>query len=167
MVRRLSICLVVLGCLGLAGSAWASDTDTKTLTINATVKARAKLTLSPDTINFADADPDDLPSIAADYPVTVTAKVRTGSSSKPDLVVQANGDLKNANGDIIEIGNVSWNATGSGFKDGTMDKSTAQDVASWTGSGNRSGTLRFFLANSWDYATGSYTATATYTLTAP
>jgi hypothetical protein len=48
-----------------------------------------------------------------------------------------------------------------------MNKATAQTVGSWTGSGNRSGTQSYALANSWNYATGAYTAMATYTLTAP
>jgi hypothetical protein len=48
-----------------------------------------------------------------------------------------------------------------------MSKATAQSVASWTGPGNREGTVSFALANSWDYKTGSYTVGATYTLTAP
>jgi hypothetical protein len=43
-----------------------------------------------------------------------------------------------------------------------------QTAASWTGSGNRNdGTQTFSLANSWSYATGTYLATITYTLTSP
>ena len=38
----------------------------------------------------------------------------------------------------------------------------------WTGSGNHTGlTQTYALANSWAYATGSYAAVVTYTLTAP
>ncbi|MGQ9922155.1 MAG: hypothetical protein ACUVRZ_12630 [Desulfobacca sp.] len=165
MLKRLMVIalsgLVLLGC----GSAWAA-TDIKTLTINASVSARAKLTISPTTINFADADPDVTPSIPADSAVAVNARVRTGASSTATLQVSATNDLSNGT-ETIPISNVTWTASGSGFTGGTLSKTTAQDVASWTGSGNRSGTLSFFLANSWDYATGSYTTTAQYTLTAP
>jgi hypothetical protein len=51
---------------------------------------------------------------------------------------------------------------------GTMSSTAPVTVASWNpGSGNHSGTITPFLANSWDYKTGSYSATATFTLTAP
>ncbi len=141
--------------------------STQVLTINATVSARAELTLSPTTITFADASPTTTPSIQAGSVVTVTAKVRTGSSSTPTLVVQANGDLESG-GDTIAIGNVRWTASGAPFVAGTMNKTTAQDAAAFgTGSGSYSGTYTYFLANSWSYPTGSYSQTATYTLTAP
>ena len=50
---------------------------------------------------------------------------------------------------------------------GTMNKTTAQSAGSWTGSGNNAGTFTYALVNSWSYATGTYAATATYTLSAP
>jgi hypothetical protein len=50
---------------------------------------------------------------------------------------------------------------------GTLAKATAVSVASWTGSGNRTGTITPVLANSWTYPTGTYTAASTFTLTAP
>jgi hypothetical protein len=40
-------------------------------------------------------------------------------------------------------------------------------VGAWTGSGNQTGTQTYSLANSWTYATGTYTAALTYTLTVP
>lgn len=149
----------------VAGSAQAAS-DQQTLTINANVAARAKLSLLPSTINFPDADPDDYPAIAADSPVAVAAKVRTGASSTATLSVLANGDLVGGS-DTIPIDRVSWTASGAGFVGGTLSKSVAQPVASWSGSGSRSGTLNFSLVNDWSYATGNYTQTAVYTLTAP
>ena len=49
---------------------------------------------------------------------------------------------------------------------GTMG-TTATSLGSWTGGGNAAGTQTYQLANSWNYRTGIYTATITYTLTAP
>ena len=92
--------------------------------------------------------------------------MKTGSASTATLTVLAAGDLTSGT-DTIAISNVTWTATGAGFVAGTMNKTTAQSAGSWTGSGNRSGTFSYFLANSWSYPTGSYTATTTYTLTAP
>jgi hypothetical protein len=40
-------------------------------------------------------------------------------------------------------------------------------LGSWTGGGSQAGTQTYKLVNSWDYKTGTYTATITYTLTAP
>ena len=82
------------------------------------------------------------------------------------LTCLAGGDLTSGS-DTIPISDVTWTAEGSGFVAGTMNKTTAQPVGSWTGSGHRTGTLSFLLANDWNHATGSYTATATYTLTSP
>jgi len=149
----------------MAGVAFAAS-DEKNLTVNAQVDARAKLTLSHSTINFPDADPDEVPSISASQnPVTVTAKVRTGKNSTATLEHQAAGDLKSG-GDEISISNVTWTATGTGYVSGTMN-TTKQTAGSWVGSGSRTGSFSYFLANSWDYATGNYTVTTTYTLTAP
>jgi len=168
MGRRTVVSLVLVVCLAVvAGSvpAWGV-TDQQTLTINATVAARAKLTLGVAAISFPDEDVDATPSIPADEnPVDVTVKARTGSSDTVTLTVQANGDLQSG-GDAIAITNVSWTATGTGFVAGTMD-TVAQSAGSWTGPGEQTGTFSYFLANDWTYAPGNYTQTVVYTLTAP
>jgi hypothetical protein len=141
--------------------------DTETITINATVADRAKLTILPTTINFPDADPDLVDPIpATENSVSVEAKVRTSSASTATLTCLADGDLISA-GDVIDITNVSWTSTGAGYIDGTMDDAVDQSVGSWMGSGTYSGTFDYFLANSWDYDSGNYTQTVVYTLTAP
>jgi len=166
-VRKVSFVLVIgLGLVLMATGAFAV-TATQNLTVNATVSARATLSIGQTSIHFPDADPDATPSVPAnENAVSVTAKVRTGSASTATLTHLAAGDLVSGS-DTILIGNVTWTVTGTGFQAGTMNKTTAQTAASWTGSGNRSGTFSYFLANSWSYATGSYTASSTYTLTAP
>ena len=146
-------------------AAAAAAQSSQTLTINATVSSRAELTLSPTTISFPDADPTATPSIPANTTVSVTARVR--SSGTPTLKVLASGDLASG-GNSIGIGNVTWTASGAPFIAGTMSKTTAQDAATFSaGSGAYSGTFVYALANSWNYAVGSYSQTATYTLTAP
>lgn len=151
--------------LFMAGAVWAAI-DTKTLTINATVSTKAELSLSQATINFPDADPDTTASIPADSPVTITAKVKTGLSAKPTLTVKTATDLTSGM-DTIAITNVTWTATGD-MVDGTMSKDNQVTVnGNWTGSNKYVGTCSFFLANSWTYAVGNYTAVATYTLTSP
>jgi hypothetical protein len=48
-----------------------------------------------------------------------------------------------------------------------MSRTTAQAVGSWISSGSRTGTQSYTLANAWTYATGTYSTTLTYTLSAP
>jgi hypothetical protein len=145
----------------------SAATDTKPLTVSATVAATAKLTLTSATVTFPDADPDITPSIPANEgAITVTARGRTSAASLVTLTLLAATDLTSGT-DTIAISNVTWTATGGGFVAGTMNRITAQTVGSWTGSGSRTGTQTYALANSWSYAAGSYSAAATYTLTAP
>lgn len=143
-------------------------TTTSNLTINATVSARASLTISTNNITFPAADPDTTSSIEAnENPVTVTCKGQTSQGSTITLTCRAQGDLVEGGGASIDIDNVTWTHTGSGYQDGTMSTSTDVSVGSWTNSGNRSGDLYFYLANSWSYNVGSYSATVVYTLTVP
>jgi hypothetical protein len=156
--------VAVLALILMGGANLFSQTN---LTINATVGSRAELTLSPTTISFPDASPTTSPTIAANSTVSVTAKVRTGSASSPTLTVLANGDLASG-AQTIAISNVTWTASGAPFIGGTMNKTTAQSAASFSqGSGSYAGSYAYSLVNSWSYDTGSYTQTATYTLTAP
>jgi hypothetical protein len=154
--------------LALAGvQTLGAATSTSNITVSATVAATAKLSLSSSTVSFANADPDTTPSIAAtEGAITITAKGRTSTGSNITLTLLSADDLKSGT-DSIAISNVTWTVSGAGFAAGTMNKTTAQSIGSWTNSGSRSGTQTFALANSWSYPTGSYTATATYTLTAP
>ena len=83
------------------------------------------------------------------------------------LTVLANRDLTSGT-DTIAINTLSWAASGTGFTlSGNNDKTTAQTLGQWTGSGNATGSHTLSLPNLWSYATGVYTATLNYTLTAP
>jgi hypothetical protein len=160
--------VLLLLCLSaLAATPALAATDTKSVTVSATVNAAATLVLGVNTVTFADADPGTTASIAAtEGAISVTAKARTSASGAVTLTILAADDLKSGS-DVIGISNVTWTATGSGYQTGTLNKTTAQTVGSWTGPGTHAGTVSYALANSFSYATGSYTANATYTLTAP
>ena len=146
-------------------------TDTATHTVSATVNSKAKLTVTGTTVTFADADPTATPSITqTEGAFTVTANARTAAASKATLFVLANADLTSGT-DTIGITNVSWTGTGGLAATGTLSKTAPgakMDDGNWTGSGTRTGTLTYKLANSYSYNTGSYGGvTLTYTLTAP
>lgn len=171
-MRGKGILLIVLALiLACAGTAWGASA-TKDVTLSATVASQAKLTLATSTITFPDADFDTVPSIPAnENGAVVTAKVKTGSASTATLKVLAADDLKSGS-DTIAITNVTStaaNTSGSFFLAGpvTWSKAAPGATVGQGNSGSFAGTFSWFLANSWDYATGAYTANATYTLTAP
>jgi hypothetical protein len=114
-----------------------------------------------------------VPNISAkENPVTVTASIQIDDGKPATLKALAGGDLMSGS-DKIPIGNVTWTATGSpGINGGlvpagTMNKDIAQDVGSWTVSNTYTGAFFFYMANSWSYATGTYSQTVTYTISAP
>ncbi len=146
-------------------SAFAQTTVPATVNVTANVNAKAKLTLGAATLLFDDADPDTDPTIAAPA-LSVSVKARTTAGAGVTLTVLAGNDLVSGT-DVIPISNLSWAATGTGFSAGTSNKTTAQAVGGWSGSGNQAGSQTYSLLNSWAYATGIYTATLTYTLTVP
>jgi hypothetical protein len=166
-IMLLILALILAG----AGAAWGAA-DTKNVTLSATVASTAKLTLATSTITFPDADPDTVANIAAnENGAVVTAKVKTGSMNTATLKILAVDDLKSGS-DNIAITNVTStaiNTTGSFFTAGpvTWSKTGTGATVGQGNSGSFAGTFSWFLANSWNYATGNYTANATYTLTAP
>jgi hypothetical protein len=166
MKTKLFVLSIVVGAVALIQPLGAV-TATHNVTVSASVAATAKLTVSSATLTFPNSDPDLVPSIAAtEGAVNITAKAKTSTGTTVSLTLAAGSDLTSGT-DTIAISNVTWTASGAGFVAGTMNTSAAQTVASWTGSGNRVGTQTFAMANSWSYPTGAFSATATYTLTAP
>jgi hypothetical protein len=128
--------------------------------------ASATLTLSSTTITFPSADPDSVPQIAAnENPLQVTISVNGSPGLTAQLSVQAGGDLISG-ANRIPISNITWTAQGSGFVSGTLSSTSPQPVGQWIGKTNVTGSLQFWLANSWSYATGNYSQTAVYTLIA-
>jgi hypothetical protein len=157
---------ITIGAIALVQPLGATNA-TSNVSVSATVSATAKLNVGTTTLTFPNADPDTTPSIAAtEGTVNITAKAKTSANSNVTLTLLAGGDLTSGT-DTIGISNLTWTVTGTGFSAGTMNKTAAQTVASWTDSGSRTGTQSFALANSWAYPTGSFSTTATYTLTAP
>jgi len=166
-VMRVSAVSLVVAALLVAGALVDAASLSRTATATATINAVARLTLSSASLAFPDADPDTTPAIpATGGAITITAKARTTIGDTVTLVVQAADDLRSGL-DTILATQLRWTSTGTGFVAGTMSKTAAQSVASWTSSGAWSGTQSYTLLNSWTYATGTYSTTLTYTLTAP
>ena len=143
----------------------AQATDTASVSVSATVNAKAKLTVGSGAVSFPDDDPDVTPILSATA-ISIDVKSRTSTAGSVTLTVQSDDDLLSGS-DTIAISNLTWAATGTGFAAGTMSKSAAVSIGSWTGGGTRSGTQTYKLVNDWAYKTGVYSAVITYTLTAP
>jgi hypothetical protein len=136
-------------------------------TLSANIRPLAKLTLSTAAVSFPDADPDLVASVpAVGGPIAITAKSRATAGSQVILTVIASDDLRSGI-QVIAASAITWSAAGTGFRAGTLSKTTPVTLGQWTGSGVRSGTQDLAFANVWTYATGTYTATLTYTLTSP
>ena len=167
-MKTISFILIVLTTMvpSLLPEKSHASSDTKTLVINAKIDKVAKLIVDTNTVTFPNMDPDETKQIpAAQNDVKVTVKARTGSSNPVNLNIIADGDLTSGP-DMIPIQNVTWQASGSGFLNGTLSKSPVL-AGSWTGSGIRQGTFRYLLNNSWNYQKGEYQVTVTYILTVP
>jgi hypothetical protein len=169
--KTIMLTILALMLIGV-GAAWGASA-TKDVTLSATVSSTAQLTLASSTITFPDADPGTVTNIPAnENGAVVTAKVKTGSTANSaTLKVLATDDLKSGT-DTIAITNVTSTATnssGSFFLAGpiTWSKTSPGVTVGQGNSGSFAGTFNWFLANSWTYPTGAYTAHATYTLTAP
>lgn len=165
-MKRLFQFASAVALVGMTATAADAASATSTVNVTATVSATAKLSLSEAAISFPDADPDSTPSIPGSAVITITAKGKAQTGNTITLTVQASDDLKSG-GDTIPIANISWTAGGdTGYVAGTMSKSSAVTLGSWGQSGAYNGTQSYALANSWNYKTGSYATSVTYTLTA-
>jgi hypothetical protein len=133
-----------------ATTAYAQATAPGTVNVQVNVAAKAKLTLGSASLVF----------------LSVDVKARTAPAGSVTLTVLASGDLVNGTANIA-VTNLAWTTLGAGFVAGASNKTTAQSVGSWTGSGTRTGSQIYTLPNSWAYATGTYSVTLNYTLTAP
>jgi hypothetical protein len=144
----------------------AAQQVTTTATLNATFGGLARLAFSTLNLTFPDAEPDLVPTVPASQgPITITAKARTSPNGAVTLTVQASDDLRSGV-NTIPASSITWTATGPGFANGTLSAAAPQLVASWTDSGVYTGSQAFFFRNSWTYATGIYTLTMTFTLSA-
>ena len=128
--------------------------------------ATITLRLTPSNLTFPDASPDAIPLIG---PATVMVTVKAeGSPGYPwVLTLLGNSDLRSGVS-VIPITAISWTSSPSPpFNSGTLSR--VSPVLLGTGIAHINADLRmdFMLQNSWSYDVGSYSATATFTLSGP
>ena len=163
--RRLAFVLLAWSAAAPAARAAAQPS---TATLSATISPQAGLTVSSASLSFPDADPDALGQVpAAGGPLLITAKARATAGQAIVLTLVASGDLRSGV-DVLAASNITWTATGAGFvASGTVSATVPAQLASWTGSGLRSGAQQLFFRNLWTHPTGIYTTSIIYTLSAP
>jgi hypothetical protein len=141
--------------------------QTSTATLSASVLPAARLTLSTANLTFPDADPDIAGQVSPiGAPISITAKGRTSEGAQIILTLLASDDLRSGIS-VIPASALTWTASGAGFVGGTLNSTTAVTLGQWSTSGVRTGTQVWSFRNEWTYATGTYTVTVTYTLSAP
>jgi hypothetical protein len=82
------------------------------------------------------------------------------------LTLQSIDDLRSGV-TVLPASLITWTAAGPGFLPGTLSRSAAQTVGTWTGSGIRSGSQSFYFENRWTHPPGIYTITLVYTISTP
>jgi hypothetical protein len=159
--------LAALLAWAVAAPATPASSQAATATLSANVNQIAKLTLSTASVSFPDADPDLTPQIpTAGGPILITARSRANPGMQVVLTLQAADDLRSGI-NVIAASNVTWTATGAGFVAGTLSKLSPVTLATWTGSGVRTGSQQLYLRNLWTHPIGTYTVSLLYTLSAP
>ena len=117
------------------------------------------------TISFPDGNPDTVPQLGPDN-MMIQARVRCGTGAWI-LTVIADDDLRDGTA-TIPASAVTWQGWPSGrWNNGNLSTTVPFVVGSGSNPTNSVGLCRFYLDNSWDYNVGSYTTTATYTLSSP
>jgi hypothetical protein len=170
-ITELGILVLSLSLIGV-GLVQAAETDTANVTLSAEIVSTATLTLSTTTITFVGHESPPTAMAASENGATVRATFRTASTAPATLKVLASGDLVNTvtATDKIPITALKSRATGASFfLAGPITWSSTDDGAEvGTGqSGDYTGAFTWALDNSWNYPTGTFTATAVYTLTSP
>lgn len=83
------------------------------------------------------------------------------------MTIRANSSVPLTNGsENIRFDNIRWTATGN-FTSSRFTNAANQQVRRWTGSGNRTGTYRFYYDNDEYHGSGTYNGRVTYTLSSP
>jgi hypothetical protein len=110
-------------------------------------------------------DPTSSPTVAAS-PASFDVNVTTDDVAGWVLTIEASNTYLDMATRSINCNNISWTATGTGYRNGILSGVSAQTVGQAAGSGSWTGSLSFVMANQWTYVAGSYSDTIVYTLTA-
>jgi len=145
----------ILLCAGL----YLNSQEYQELSINAQVVSRCKLELSSNSMSFSRAGSYTSSLIVQNEPpLEVTVKTTTKPGQKVHLRILATADLVDySTGNTISPKSISWQATGSGFNAGSLQRGISVTIGEWNKSGVWKGTLTFSFQDREEYAPGIYT----------
>lgn len=103
---------------------------------------------------------------ADDNPVHVRVVLYVPRNQLVHLRVQPHGDMTNGRGETVPVSQVGWNATGPGFRSGSLSKDAPRIMAAWTGPGMYEGTV-FYRYREAPAFPEDYRQTVTYSLILP
>ncbi len=98
-------------------------------------------------------------------PVPVRVAALAGAAATVTLTANSSTALTDGTSNI-PFSEISWTATGD-LTGNTFTGAASQQIAQFTGSGNRTGTYSFSYANANYYPASTYNGTVTYTLSSP
>jgi hypothetical protein len=144
-----------------------AQSDNETLRINAQVDSRFKIEISANAVTFTrTVDPSTNPVIVQNEPpIQIRVKATRAGNQRVYLRIRAVADLSDGYGHTISVGNVTWQATGTGYtSNGTLVRNSSLQLGYWAESGDYSGTLTFRFQDNPNYYPGVYSVTVTLTV---
>lgn len=152
---------MLIACVGAASSSIsASERATQTVAASAQFNTRTSLIVSTDTLRF------DVPTAGTPAVIDVdfVAAARTRADGEVVLTVEPLRTIEGPGGAADIEASVAFAGEGAGTLAGLIAPSSAAAAGRWTGSGRRTGRLRFSLRAG---APGAYTLPVRFVLSAP
>lgn len=152
----------------LFAAVYLSAQEYQEMRINASVETRCKIELSTNTVSFTRfGPPAGAPIPQNEPPVAVTVKTTTRPSTRIYARIVVTGDLTDSTtGMTIPAESISWTASGSGYRSGSLSKANPQQIGNWNRSGTYQGTLNFTFQDNTSYSPGTYILVVTVTVSA-
>ena len=163
-MRRVSVLLAatVLVMVGAGASVAVSASERATVTIAATAQlnSRTSLTVSAETLRFDVTNPGSAATVSVEF----IASARTRSQGEVVLTVEPVRGIEGPGGAADLDTTVAFAGDGDGTQAGLLRPADPVVAGRWTGSGRRTGRLRFSLSTD---TVGAYTLPVRFVLSAP
>jgi hypothetical protein len=144
--------------LSTAGSVWAAENATGSLSVTAQFSSRTSLRVSTELLRFDVPNTGETATAAVDF----SAAARTHSGSDVVLSVEPVNGVGGPHG--AAASSLNFVGEGEGTSSGTLCDASATVAGRWVGSGLRTGRLVFSLRAT---ASGTYTLPLRFVLSAP
>ena len=151
---------LTIGTMASPATALAGESDSKTLSVTATIGSRTSLKVSTQLLQFEVSSPDQQAVAVVDF----SAGARTHSGAEVILTVEPLRAITGPGGASDVETALTYAGQGDGTLSGVLQPSTPAVAGRWSGSGLRTGRVMFELHAS---ASGRYTLPVRFALSAP